>query len=58
VRLGGREAGARAALRHRPRRSSTAAVPAAIFLATVLAASLFPAVRASKVQPIEALREE
>jgi putative ABC transport system permease protein len=31
---------------------------AAIFLATVLAASLLPALRASRVAPIEALREE
>jgi putative ABC transport system permease protein len=31
---------------------------AAILLATVLAASLFPALRASRVAPVEALREE
>jgi ABC-type antimicrobial peptide transport system permease subunit len=31
---------------------------AAILLATVLAASLFPALRASRVTPVEALREE
>ena len=33
-------------------------IAAAIFLATVLAASLVPALRASRVEPIEALREE
>ncbi len=38
-----------------PRTLLTAAV---IFLATVLAASLLPALRASRVAPIEALREE
>jgi len=31
---------------------------AAIFLAAVLAASLLPALRASRIAPIEALREE
>ena len=31
---------------------------AAILLATVLAASLLPALRASRVTPVEALREE
>ena len=31
---------------------------AAVFLATVLAASLLPALRASRVAPIEALRDE
>src|SRR5262249_59456662 len=48
-------------------RSSTASPPAipdrcliaaAMFLATVLAASLLPALRASRVAPVEALREE
>jgi predicted permease len=33
-------------------------IAAAVFLATVLAASLLPALRASRVAPIEALREE
>jgi putative ABC transport system permease protein len=33
-------------------------IAAAIFLATVLAASLLPALRASRVAPVEALREE
>ena len=36
----------------------TLLIAAAIFLATVLAASLLPALRASRVAPIEALREE
>jgi putative ABC transport system permease protein len=33
-------------------------IAAATFLATVLAASLVPALRASSVTPVEALREE
>ena len=33
-------------------------IAAAVFLATVLAASLLPALRASRVEPIEALREK
>jgi putative ABC transport system permease protein len=36
----------------------TLLIAAAIFLATVLAASLLPALRASRVAPVEALREE
>jgi predicted permease len=36
----------------------TLLIAAAIFLATVLVASLFPALRASRVAPVEALREE
>ena len=36
----------------------TLLIAAAIFLATVLAASLLPALRASRVTPVEALREE
>jgi ABC-type antimicrobial peptide transport system permease subunit len=36
----------------------TLLIAAAILLATVLAASLVPALRASRVEPIEALREE
>ena len=36
----------------------TLLMAAAIFLATVLAASLLPALRASRIAPIEALREE
>jgi putative ABC transport system permease protein len=36
----------------------TLLIAAAILLATVLAASLFPALRASRVAPVEALREE
>jgi putative ABC transport system permease protein len=36
----------------------TLLIAAAIFLATVLAASLVPALRASRVAPLEALREE
>ena len=36
----------------------TLLIAAAIFLATALAASLFPALRASRVAPVEALREE
>jgi MacB-like periplasmic core domain/FtsX-like permease family len=36
----------------------TLLIAAAIFLATVLAASLLPALRASSVAPVEALREE
>jgi putative ABC transport system permease protein len=36
----------------------TLLIAAAISLATVLAASLFPALRASRVAPVEALREE
>ena len=36
----------------------TLLIAAAILLATVLAASLLPALRASRVEPIEALREE
>jgi ABC-type antimicrobial peptide transport system permease subunit len=36
----------------------TLLVAAAIFLATALAASLLPALRASRVAPVEALREE
>jgi ABC-type lipoprotein release transport system permease subunit len=33
-------------------------IAAAILLATVLASALLPAMRASKVAPLEALREE
>jgi ABC-type antimicrobial peptide transport system permease subunit len=33
-------------------------IAAAIFLATVLVASLLPALRASRVAPLDALREE
>jgi ABC-type lipoprotein release transport system permease subunit len=33
-------------------------IAAALLLVTVLAASLLPALRASRVEPIEALREE
>jgi ABC-type antimicrobial peptide transport system permease subunit len=36
----------------------TLLITAAILLATVLAASLVPALRASRVTPIEALRDE
>ena len=36
----------------------TPLIAAAISLATVLAASLLPALRASRVEPVEALREE
>ena len=36
----------------------TLLIAAAVFLATVLAASLVPALRASRVVPVEALREE
>ena len=36
----------------------TLLVAAAIFLATAFAASLLPALRASRVTPVEALREE
>ena len=36
----------------------TLLIAAAILLATALAASLLPALRASKVVPVEALREE
>jgi putative ABC transport system permease protein len=41
-----------------PNDPRTLLIAAAIFLATVLAASLLPALRASKVTPVEALREE
>jgi hypothetical protein len=47
-----------AAVRHRPGDPGTLLIAAAIFLATVLAASLLPALRASRVAPVEALREE
>jgi ABC-type antimicrobial peptide transport system permease subunit len=36
----------------------TVLIAAAILLATVLAASVVPALRASRVTPVEALREE
>ena len=38
--------------------SRTLLIAAATSLATVLAASMFPALRASRVAPVEALREE
>ena len=41
-----------------PSDSRTLLIAAAISLATVLAASLLPALRASRVAPVEALREE
>jgi predicted permease len=41
-----------------PDDSRTLAIAAAMSLATVLAASLLPALRASRVAPVEALREE
>jgi hypothetical protein len=41
-----------------PSDPETLLIAAAISLATVLAASLFPALRASRVAPVEALREE
>ena len=58
VRVGRRAARTGAALRHRPRRSPNAADRRRHLLATVLAASLLPALRASRVAPVEALREE
>ena len=41
-----------------PGDSRTLLISAAILLTTVLVASLFPARRASRVAPLEALREE
>jgi len=41
-----------------PGDARTLLMAAVISLATVLAASLFPALRASRVAPVEALREE
>jgi predicted permease len=41
-----------------PNDPRTLLIAAAIFLSTVLAASLLPALRASRVTPVEALREE